>query len=245
MQVNKVKYYIFAFLFAINLAGHSKTKDSTAIAMDSSKITPITFSENLSEKYEGDEFDYNTIEGEAENFLARFLNWILKGLQDTFGITINPEIANVLEIIIYIVLICFAAFLIIKVLIGKNPISLFRKKDSVVAHIAITEEHIEKINLDELINNALLEKNYRLAIRYMYLKALQDLSIKKIIDYHFEKTNTDYYKEILDMNLKQNFTRISYLYEYIWYGKFELDENGYQSAKKSFDQLNTSINNFG
>lgn len=220
-------------------------EDTGSIVIDDSNISEIEFSDDLAEKYSGEDFNYDSVQGEAENLLTRLLNWIFKGLQNVFGVTINPELVSLLENIIYVILIGFAIYIIIRILVGKDAVSFFRKRDTIVAPLNITEEHIEKINLDELITNALEEKNYRLAIRYMYLKALQDLSIQKIIEYHFEKTNTDYYREITDVTLKQNFNRVSYLYDYIWYGKFELDKGGYLNAKESFDALHVNMKNFG
>ncbi len=245
-MVNKKEYYIiFVFLVAQLLSPVWSQQDSLSVVIDSSKVTVIDFSDDLSKKYAGDDFEYTTIEGEAENFLARALNWFFNGLQSIFGITIDPQLAKLLENMIYIIFIGIAVYILIRVLVGKEAVSFFRKKNTLVAPLNIAEEHIEKINLDELIANALAEKNYRLAIRYMYLKTLQDLSLKKIIDYHFEKTNTDYYREIADITLKQNFNRVSYLYDYIWYGKFELDKNGYINAKASFDVLNAKMKKIG
>ncbi|GAA4276232.1 hypothetical protein [Aquimarina mytili] len=241
----KIYHIILLFLVAQLFSPIWAQQDTLQIAIDSSKISVIDFSDDLSEKYTGDDFDYNTVEGEAENFLGRALNWFFNGLQSIFGITINPQLAKLLENIIYILFIGIAIYIVTRVLVGKDAVSFFRKKNKLVAPINITEEHIEKIDLDALIAGALKEKNYRLAIRYMYLKALQDLSLKKIIDYHFEKTNTDYYREIADITIKQNFNRVSYLYDYIWYGKFELDKNGYLNAKESFDKLNDKMKSFG
>ncbi|WP_160114617.1 DUF4129 domain-containing protein [Aquimarina sp. AU474] len=242
---NKIIYITFSSLLLLLSTPCWSQKDSLEVAIDSSKISIVDFSEDLSKKYTGEEFDYDTAEGETQNFLVRILDWFFEGLQSIFGVEVSPELTKLVENLIYILLIGFAIYLIIRVLAGKEAVSFFGKKNTIVAPINITEEHIEKINLDELIKNALKENNYRLAIRYMYLKTLQDLSIKKVIDYHFEKTNTDYYREIADVTLKQNFSRVSYLYDYIWYGKFELDESGYQSAKKSFDQLHTKMNSIG
>ncbi len=241
----KTIYIAFSFLLLFLSTPCWAQKDSLQVAIDSSKVSIVNFSEDLSNKYTGEEFDYDTIEGETQNFLARILNWFFQGLQSIFGVEVSPGLTKLIENLIYIVLIGFAIYLIIRVLAGKDAVSFFGKKNTVVAPINIAEEHIEKINLDNLIKDALKDNNYRLAIRYMYLKTLQDLSVKKVIDYHFEKTNTDYYREIADVSLKQNFSRVSYLYDYIWYGKFELDESGYQNAKKSFDQLNTKMNTIG
>ncbi|MCK8522875.1 hypothetical protein M0D21_14955 [Aquimarina sp. D1M17] len=241
----KVVHIILVFAALLNFSLVLGQKDSLEVNIDNSKVLPLHFSDDLSEKYNGSEFYYDTTEAETQNYLARFLNWIFRGIQDMFGVQISPEMAKLIETLIYILLICIAIYIIVKALAGKDAVSFFRKKNTLVAPIPISEEHIEKINLDELIKNALKEKNYRLAIRYMYLKALQDLSIKNFIDYHFEKTNTDYYREISDITLKQNFNRVSYLYDYIWYGKFDLDEASFINAKQSFDQLNQNINTLG
>ncbi|GAA3514043.1 hypothetical protein GCM10022393_29910 [Aquimarina addita] len=213
--------------------------------IDASEIVIQDFSTNLNEKYSGNEFNYHTTEGEAQNFLARGILWLLQGLHNIFGIDVHPGFAKLIEMIIYIILISATIYFLIKLLIGKDAVSFFRKKNTLVAPIHSTEEHIDTIDLNELIKNALQEKNYRLAIRYMYLKALQELSIKNLITYHFEKTNTDYKREIDDVSIRQNFNRISYLYDYIWYGEFELNEQGYTNAKESFDQLSIKIKNIG
>lgn len=247
-QVNKTAFYIFYYLFIAFLSSPiTAQKDSlnTTIKIDSSKITYQGFSKNLSQKYNGKDFEYDTLEGETHNLLARAIDWLFNGLKDIFGVDISPEFAKLIENIIYILLIIAAIYFVIRVLVGKDAVSFFKSKNNLVAPIQITEEHIENIDLNELITNALSQKNYRLAIRYMYLKALQDLSVKNIIQYHFEKTNTDYYREIADSSLKTNFNRISYLYDYIWYGEFDLDEEGYKNAKKSFDQLHTKMNSLG
>ncbi len=245
MVSKKIYYIISIILFVQTVSPVWAQQDSLTVAIDSSQISVINFTDDLSKKYVGDEFDYNTVEGEAENFLSRALNWIFNGLQRLFGITINPQLAKVLENIIYIVLIAITIYVVTRVLVGKDAVSFFRKKNTLVAPMHISEEHIEKIDLDALITGAITEKNYRLAIRYMYLKALQDLSLKKIIDYHFEKTNADYYREIADITIKKRFNRVSYLYDYIWYGKFELDKNAYLHAKESFDKLNDKMKHFG
>ena len=55
------------------------------MAVDSSKIIPKHFSENLSEKYSGNDFDYDVMEGEAENYLGRAITWFFNRMGDIFG----------------------------------------------------------------------------------------------------------------------------------------------------------------
>ena len=150
-----------------------------------------------------------------------------------------------METLIYIVLIITAIYIIVRLFAGTKATSFFNKKSKELAPLTFEEEHIEEINLEELISKALSVSDFRLAIRYMYLKVLKDLSLKNLIDWHYDKTNIDYKNELKSSSIKQLFGNASHLYDHIWYGEFSLDETGYQSALKEFDQLNKAIQKHG
>lgn len=217
-------------------------QDSLTVVIDSSRVPQRKFSEKLSEKYTGSEFDYDTMDGEAENFIFRAIRWFFRKIGDFFGFDISPEMIKFLELFFYTLIGILAVYIIIKLLVGDSPSSFFTKKSTQLAPLNIKEEHIENIDLDALIKDALKESNYRLAIRYMYLKSLKQLSQKNLIDWHYDKTNTDYYTEIEDKNIKKAYKQTSYLYDNIWYGEFELDIDGYNIVKKDFDHLTKQIN---
>ncbi|MCB0464219.1 MAG: hypothetical protein KDC78_00900 [Aequorivita sp.] len=242
-QVNRFLFIVFFLLHT--LAATASIKDSLTVIVDSSKVVPKHFSENLSEKYSGNEFDYDSMEGEAENFLGRAISWFFKKLGEIFGIHISPEMFQIVKIFVYMLLIIFAIYILVKLLVGDNASSFFSRKSKMVAPLNIQEEHIENIDLDSYIKNALKEENYRLAIRYMYLKSLKLLSLNNIIDWHFEKTNSDYYREIENAALKENFKKTSYLYDNIWYGEYALDKAGFENAEKDFERLNQNLKNAG
>ena len=237
---------LFILFFILNsLAATASRKDSLTVAVDSSKVVQRHFSENLSDKYSGNEFDYDTVEGEAENFLGRAINWFFNKLGDIFGINLSPEMYQIIKFSIYGLLIVFALYILVKLLVGDNASSFFSNKSKMVAPLNIQEEHIENVDLESYIKNALKEENYRLAIRYMYLKSLKLLSLNNSIHWHFEKTNSDYYREIDSENLKENFRKISYLYDNIWYGEYALDKAAFENAKIDFDRLNQNLKNAG
>lgn len=98
-------------------------------------------------------------------------------------------------------------------------------------------ENIEKSDFEKLIQNALKNNNYRLAVRYYYLLVLQKLSERELIDYHKDKTNTEYQFEIKNVDLRNEFSYISYIYNYVWYGEFDVD-------LFKFKVIETSFNNF-
>ena len=85
--------------------------------------------------------------------------------------------------------------------------------------------------------SSIKENNYRLATRYLYLKSLKSLANKKAIEWHFDKTNSDYINEIKDVKVKVLFKRVSYIYDYVWYGEFQIDETSFNKNKDDFNQL--------
>jgi len=220
-------------------------KDSLTVLVEKEAIPIKKFSEDLSEKYQGDDYNYDQMEGEAQNFISRFFNWFIHKIGDIFGFTISPAMLFVLKFVFYGALGVLAIYILVRLLVGENAASFFTRKSKMVAPLNIEEEHIENIDLDEYINAALVQKNYRLAIRYMYLKSLKLLSLTNVIEWHFEKTNSDYYNEIDNQSLKADFKKVSYLYDHIWYGEFELDEEGFHNANRDFDRLTKATNYAG
>lgn len=193
--------------------------------------------ENLSEKYSGDEFNYDIKDGEAQNLLGRFLNWFFSLLQNTFGINVDPGILKILEYIIYVLMAALAIYFLVKFFIGERLSSVFNKEATAILDINLSEDHIENVDLDALIKTALEQRNFRLAIRYQYLRTLKNLSQKSLIEWHYEKTNSDYQKEISAPKIQSLFKEVSYLYDYIWYGEQDIDENKYKAAQSRFVAL--------
>lgn len=220
---------------------HAFGKGETDIAIDTSKVERKQFSNTLSEKYTGNQYKYDSLEGETENLLGRIINWIFKKLNDVFGIDLPPGWQQLAEIVIYGILVGFALYILVKFLMGNQAASFFSRKSKSVAPINIQEDHIQNIDLDAYITKALQEENYRLAIRYMYLKSLKLLSQNNLIEWNHEKTNSDYYNEIENGELKSSFNKISYWYDHIWYGEFTLDKSGFENAEKDFNQLNQNL----
>jgi len=76
-----------------------------------------------------------------------------------------------------------------------------------------------------------------LAIRYQYLKVLKTLAQQQLIEWDYEKTNLDYQKEIAPPKVKVLFRDVSYVYDHIWYGEKEIDEERYKAVQHSFISL--------
>ena len=231
---------LFTLFFFFGVA--QQEKDTVSLPEDKTQVLETrSFHGDLNERYTGDAFNYDVRDGEAQNLLARFLNWVFKGLRDTFGINIPPNILKILEYLIYVLMGALVIYLLVKFLAGEKLSSIFTKKATSIIDINLSEEHIENVDLDALVQLALEQKNYRLAIRYQYLKALKILSQHNMIQWHYEKTNVDYQKEITAPKMNSLFREVSYLYDYIWYGEQQIDETTYKAANARFVALKNQI----
>ncbi|MEL6975210.1 MAG: hypothetical protein AAGL29_07420 [Bacteroidota bacterium] len=238
--------HLFLFLFllpGILAAQVSKDTDTVSIKYDThSTVSEKAFSEeNLAKKYTGDEFDYEVTTGQSQNLLLRFLNWLSRKLNNTFGIQLSPNTLEFLQYTIYVLMGLLVLYLLVRFIVNENFGSIFTKKANPILDIDLAEEHIEDLDLDALLRDALKQKDYRLAVRFQFLKVLKSLSQRQIIDWHFEKTNSDYSREINENRLKTGFDEASYLYENIWYGEQWIDANLYEKTQHRFSRLHQMI----
>lgn len=102
-------------------------------------------------------------------------------------------------------------------------------------------ENIEDPDFHSLISEAIKNREFKLAIRYFYLQMLQDLNHYGMIKWEAAKTNSDYSDEIKSEGIKERFSRSALIYEYIWYGDFELNESVFDSARESFELFEKSL----
>ena len=201
----------------------------------------LTFKPDFKSSYKGRLFDYEEVKNYKPNFWSKFKLWLAQKISEFFGSKSTSKTLNVLEWIIKIVgilLIVFVIYKIIMAFINEEGNWFFGKKSDAL-DIASTdlEQNLLETDFDILIMEAVKLKEYRLAIRYYYLKTLKKLSEKQHIQWNFDKTNLQYYRELQNAELKSGFKHISYLYDYCWYGEFDLNEQEFLVGEKSFNNF--------
>ena len=100
-----------------------------------------------------------------------------------------------------------------------------------------SEEDISQINFDELIADAAERKDYKLAVRYLFLKSLKLLFEKGLIELRNNKTNHQYFSEIKNNRISNAFQIATSRFEWIWYGDFPVDEKVMKSSQNDFNEL--------
>lgn len=203
-------------------------------------VHPKKFKENLQSRYKGNEFDYSTSKP-RESFWQKLMRKIDKILRSIFGETVFSKSANVTEVLIRlfaIILVGFLLYFIVKYLLGKDGSFIFGKKNKKVnINEEELHENIHEINFPESIVAYERAGDYRSAIRYQFLYVLKKLSDKKLISWNPEKTNKDYVSELKASHLKDNFFNLSYIFDYVWYGEFNIDEQAYQKFKNQYQSF--------
>ncbi|MDC8106488.1 DUF4129 domain-containing protein [Chryseobacterium sp. PTM-20240506] len=200
-------------------------------------IYPKKFRENLKSRYKGNEFDYTTIKP-RESFwqkLQRKIARILEGIfgEDTFGT--SAKVTTIVMRLFAIVLIGFLLYFIVRYLISKDGNFFFGKKNKKVnINEEELHENIHEINFPESIAKFEVTGDYRSAVRYQFLYVLKKLSDKKLIIWNPEKTNKDYAAELKAEYLKKEFSNLSYIFDYVWYGEFSITEQDYLKFKNQY-----------
>ena len=88
-----------------------------------------------------------------------------------------------------------------------------------------------------MIQKAVSENDYRLAVKYHYFYLLRKLDAASIIKYDPQKTTYDYQLDLEGTKYNSVFSKAAYYYTYIWYGEFSIDANEYQTTSHVFTQL--------
>ena len=143
-----------------------------------------------------------------------------------------------LNVLFWIILIGGFISLLIWFLSTSN-IHLFRKKPKQVTEETDEEttDDIFEINFERDIQKAITAKNFRLAVRLMYLRTLRDLSDRNLISYTHEKTNSDYLFQLADTRHYKSFFRLTRSFDYTWYGQFELSQDSFGVIQNDFSSF--------
>lgn len=194
-------------------------KKPLVVRYDSLDISKRGFDKPAIEKYrQQEEFKYDDAYV-GESLWDRFKRWFWS----LFDNTDTSVLGIAIQYLLITLGIAAIVFLIMK-LAGIDPIKAIRGK-SASAALPYSEysENIHEINMDDELEKAVNVRNYRLAVRLLYLKSLKQLNDAELIQWEINKTNTDYSNELQDFDQRLAFNLLTRQFEFIWYGEFNID----------------------
>ncbi|CAM3977784.1 DUF4129 domain-containing protein [Flavobacterium branchiophilum] len=236
--MNKLLKITSIFLLVLNFGlVFSKNLKTNPIQNDTAHINIRQYKPLFKQEYTDKEFIYENKSSE-KNIWDKFINW----LHELFGgsnhnqhSVLNYATIDVILRILSIILIIFVVYMIVKSFLNKEAQWIFGKNsEQKVIQQEMFTQNIHEIDFEKLIQKAIKNKSNRLTIRYYYLWLLQTLSDQKLIEWDKEKTNSDYIYELKSTKHKNDFSYLSYLYNNIWYGEFQITDYTYEQAIHTF-----------
>nr|WP_293834857.1 DUF4129 domain-containing protein [uncultured Arsenicibacter sp.] len=167
------------------------------------------------------QYDYDT--KIPENPVARFWAWLSRKISDFLR---SKAYHNFWQYVILLVITGVAIWLLSKANVLRFMFGA-KAAEQPLDYENITE-NIHEINFDVAIEEAVTQRNFRLAIRLVYLQTLKQLADKRLIDWKPDKTNRQYLYELMNTPFQQDFDRLTTRFEYVWYGDFPVDELSYR-----------------
>ncbi len=232
--MQKDKSHIFFFLLMVLLS----IQYAIAFHPIQEQEQKREFDYNFKERYSNDKYNYEgqDIVGKSRMGSGEYEDYDKQKVK-TREQNISDEIT--ISTWVYILILIGAVLYLVYILISEGGTGLFtRGKNHAIDRFEdITAENIEHADIHTLIKQAEDNKDYRLAVRYYYLLTLKTLSLKNHIKFEDDKTNAEYLNEISEKPFSEGFSYASYLYNYIWYGKFNVEKLQYSKAKDNFTTL--------
>ncbi len=208
------------------------------VLYDTSKVSDVKISpEKEKEIFSDKDFFYKKDVEVSKSWWDMFLDWFSKILEKLLGKTVAKHPNASYQLIKYLVLLFFIIGVV--VILWKSKFRGLFKGDSKKTAKPFDDlpENIEGLNLNEYIENAIKAGDYRLDIRWSFLKSLQWLNKQNKITWQTAKTNVDYQNELKDGNLKGDFISLSRVFEYVWYGETIPTEKMCQDYKSKVDNF--------
>ena len=196
--------------------------------------------QNLSEKYKDADFDYTSVKPKRSVW-DRLKNRLSKLMHSIFGDVNSQNASGYFRTFLRIaamVIIALVLYFLLRFLLDKDGNFIFGKKNrKVILKSEDLAENIHEIRFADVISGYELKKDFRNATRYQFLQILKKLSDRNIINWEPEKTNKDYVADIKANEVKREFSSLAYVYENVWYGEFDIDEESYGKFKSRFSKF--------
>ncbi|NND76880.1 MAG: hypothetical protein HKN39_01695 [Flavobacteriales bacterium] len=142
-------------------------------------------------------------------------------------------LSTFVKAICIILLIGIVGFIIYKLTL-LEPNKSFKTDRSLETRLEEAEQNLEESELEILLREAISKKEYKMAVRIYFLLMLQKLSEKDWITYKKEKTNFLYLLEMKTRIEYSDFRKLTYVFEYSWYGDVDLNESIFEKLQYNY-----------
>jgi hypothetical protein len=219
-------------------AQSDKPKSQSVVAPDDRSAVHVRYPlpEKLREFQTDRDYQYDHEAPPPENPVARFFNWLYRRFMDFLT---SEAYQNIWQ---YILLAAIAGFVIYLLMKAEVLGFLFSKKaQSTGLDYENLAENIHEIDFNAAIEEAIGQRNFRLAVRLLYLQTLKHLTDSGLIAYKPDKTNRQYVYELANTQFQPDFDRLTQQFDFIWYGNFPIDASRFEEVRQQFQAFNQAV----
>lgn len=236
-MIKSIALTLFICLYIPSFA-QADTTQIKAQPVQEAVIFRVPDKEKIEEYKKDSRFEYKRVEREP-SLWDKVKLWLARLFSNIFSAVAKSGMPGMVVIVIVIAIIC----LIVLKFFGVDYRKILGKKVIDTPEIDIYTENVHAMDFDSLISNAMKNKDYRLVVRFLYLKNLKILSDKEIIEWKAHKTNYSYQHEIKDTSIRSKFLENTLIFDYVWYGEFIPDEKNFSGIYTRMDDFSKMINN--
>ena len=95
-------------------------------------------------------------------------------------------------------------------------------------------------NWNQLISEAIANRQYNVAIRLLFLQLLQSLNNGNKIQWAKSKSIREYQNE-LTQDYRKGFSLLARYYQYSWFGDVEIDESHFNEIQNEFKVFESNV----
>jgi hypothetical protein len=208
------------------------------VKVDTSQVSVRSFNQQDLQNFKKDkDFQYDRLQEPVKSLWDRFWEWVWWQIDEVMRTkTGRRTVWTTLSILA----IAAIVFFVVKVM-GMKDGGLFSRNSNGDLPFTTSSEDINNISFDAAIREAIESRNFRLAIRLLYLQSLKQLSDKGYIQWQINKTNSDYIMEVAGKPWQSLFRKLTYNFEYTWYGEMNIGNEEFQNLNVQFQQFNNQL----
>jgi hypothetical protein len=143
----------------------------------------------------------------------------------------------------WLIFILFAGILLYGIyqLAKENNLRWFKRKVKQHDYTGEISAFNEEIDYDALIQKYQSEENYRLAVRYMYLRLIRTIREKGEVHIRDSSTNAEIVRAFATLPGGDDFRYLATAYEYIYYGEFIPQQDLFNRLKNRFEDFQQTL----
>ena len=209
---------------------------STQSIVDSSAVVVRQPDQKLLDSYRSqNEFSYAPAPLET-NFIKQLWTYLVDKIDE--WTSFSKAIPLILKILIYGLLIFFVLIAITQTKLYEL---VYSDKEIESPKYSFSKSDEEIVDYDEVIRQFMDRQQFRNAIRAFYLKVINGLLTHGYIQFSKEKTNFDYLHDLTNDDLKSQFSAVTSIYNHVWYGDVEINEEQFLKLSPNFQSFYATI----